>query len=336
MITTQDFKKGVDLTGLTIVTGSQVNQLVDAGRAGPDKGLIVETTDTALNTPEVPNPDGNYTGVLPIWWKRYRWRRVLFDGTVKFYYWQESFDPDEFTVYLKWLDEDTVANTALANAIDAQVDATNALSNSNVAISTANTANTNATNAQSNAAIAISESGSAVVAVAALQAIINALWAIGDLKNTCKSTTDAGWLECNGQAVLRSTYSALFAVIGTTWGVGDAVTTFNVPDFRGRSLIGAGTGAGLTARTLGQQAIGEEAHTLLATESGVAAHHHNVAAGLKVLSDNYADYDVNAGAGMGLIPDGTQITADVAAANAALAHNVMQPSAVVRILIKAL
>src|SRR5690606_28135610 len=53
------------------------------------------------------------------------------------------------------------------------------------------------------------------------------------------------WLECDGSAVSRSTYSSLFAAIGTTWGVGDGETTFNVPDLRGRTLIGAGTGSGL-------------------------------------------------------------------------------------------
>lgn len=47
-----------------------------------------------------------------------------------------------------------------------------------------------------------------------------------------------GWLWCAGQAVSRSTYSALFAAIGTTWGSGDGATTFNVPDYRGRVFLG--------------------------------------------------------------------------------------------------
>ena len=72
----------------------------------------------------------------------------------------------------------------------------------------------------------------------------------------------AGYLSCDGSAVSRTTYAALFAVISTTWGVGDGVTTFNVPDLRGRQLIGSGTGAGLTARTLGTQNIGAETVTL--------------------------------------------------------------------------
>ena len=50
------------------------------------------------------------------------------------------------------------------------------------------------------------------------------------------------FLLCDGSAVSRSTYSALFAVIGTSYGAGDGSTTFNLPDARGKSIVGAGTG----------------------------------------------------------------------------------------------
>ena len=82
-----------------------------------------------------------------------------------------------------------------------------------------------------------------------------------------------GWLFCDGGAVSRETYAALFAAIGTTWGAGDGSTTFNLPDARGRSAMGAGQGSGLTARTLGSK-FGEEGHALTANENG--AHDHNV------------------------------------------------------------
>ena len=59
------------------------------------------------------------------------------------------------------------------------------------------------------------------------------------------------FLLCDGSAVSRATYSDLFSAIGITWGAGDGSTTFNVPDFRGRVLVGAGTGSGLTPRVLG-------------------------------------------------------------------------------------
>lgn len=47
-----------------------------------------------------------------------------------------------------------------------------------------------------------------------------------------------GYLECNGQAVGRADYPALFALLGTTYGEGNALTTFNVPDCRDRSIVG--------------------------------------------------------------------------------------------------
>jgi microcystin-dependent protein len=49
-----------------------------------------------------------------------------------------------------------------------------------------------------------------------------------------------GWLQCNGVAVSRATYAALFAVIGTTYGVGDGSTTFNLPNLKARFPIGNG------------------------------------------------------------------------------------------------
>lgn len=48
------------------------------------------------------------------------------------------------------------------------------------------------------------------------------------------ATAPSGFLECNGDAVSRTTYSALFAIIGTTYGSGDGSTTFNVPDLQDR------------------------------------------------------------------------------------------------------
>lgn len=84
------------------------------------------------------------------------------------------------------------------------------------------------------------------------------------------SSTPTGWMVCDGSAVSRTTYAGLFAAIGTTWGVGDGSTTFNVPDLRGRTPIGAGTGSGLTARTLGQT-LGSETLGTGVFSAGAAA-----------------------------------------------------------------
>ena len=55
------------------------------------------------------------------------------------------------------------------------------------------------------------------------------------------TTAPSGWLLCQGQAISRTTYAALFAVNGTDFGVGDGSTTFNIPDLRGRVVSMAGT-----------------------------------------------------------------------------------------------
>jgi microcystin-dependent protein len=76
-----------------------------------------------------------------------------------------------------------------------------------------------------------------------------------------------GWLLCNGAAVSRVTYAALFAQIGTAWGAGDGTTTFNIPEMRGRVPRGvatSGPGSGV-----GQQ-IGADTHA----HAG-APHAHN-------------------------------------------------------------
>jgi microcystin-dependent protein len=68
----------------------------------------------------------------------------------------------------------------------------------------------------------------------------------GVIKMYGGSSAPSGYLLCQGQAVSRSTYSALFSVIGTTFGAGNGSTTFNVPDLRGAAPAGAGTSSGYT------------------------------------------------------------------------------------------
>lgn len=59
------------------------------------------------------------------------------------------------------------------------------------------------------------------------------------------STAPAGYLECDGSAISRTTYADLFAVIGTTFGSGDGSTTFNIPDLRGEFVRGWDNGRGV-------------------------------------------------------------------------------------------
>ena len=95
------------------------------------------------------------------------------------------------------------------------------------------------------------------------------------------SSVPTGFLECNGAAVSRSTYSALFAIIGTTYGAGDGATTFNVPDLQDNVAVGksgtkalASTGGANTVTSTGNVG-GSTANATLSTAQ-LAAHTHPV------------------------------------------------------------
>ncbi len=78
-----------------------------------------------------------------------------------------------------------------------------------------------------------------------------------------------GYLLCDGSAVSRATYATLFGVIGTSYGVGDGTTTFNVPDLRGRVAVGKDAA---TFPTLGGTGGAET--------SSLPSHTHTLAAGV--------------------------------------------------------
>lgn len=65
--------------------------------------------------------------------------------------------------------------------------------------------------------------------------------ASGTIQYFAMASVPSGWLDCDGSAVSRTTYAALFAVIGEDYGAGDGSTTFNVPDLRGLFIRGVGT-----------------------------------------------------------------------------------------------
>lgn len=155
----------------------------------------------------------------------------------------------------------------------------------------------------------------------------------------------SGWLLCDGSAANRTTYAALFAAIGTTFGVGDGSTTFNLPDMRGKVPLGAGqdTGRGLTDRALGAYG-GEETHTLTTGEMPNHGHTATVNDPGHVHSLNLSGGDAWAGAAA----DGatTDKTMDVNSATTGItvsvnattggdgAHNNMNPFAVLNYIIK--
>ncbi len=95
---------------------------------------------------------------------------------------------------------------------------------------------------------------------------------VGETRIWNTATPPAKFLLENGAEVSRSTYADLFAVIGTTFG-STSGSTFTLPDSRGRVTVGAGTGSGLTPRTLAATG-GEESHVLSIAE--MPAHTHTI------------------------------------------------------------
>jgi microcystin-dependent protein len=107
--------------------------------------------------------------------------------------------------------------------------------------------------------------------IAALEAQLQYTVPVGTIIPHGALTLPTGWLNCNGSEVSRTVYAALFQVLSVTYGPGDSVTTFNLPDLRGRTVIGTGQGAGLSLRSLGQ-ILGEETHILSTSE--MPSHSH--------------------------------------------------------------
>jgi microcystin-dependent protein len=93
------------------------------------------------------------------------------------------------------------------------------------------------------------------------------------------ASVPTGFLECNGQAVSRSTYADLFAIVSTTYGTGDGASTFNVPNLADNVAVGksnnkalASTGGANTVTSTGNVAGSTANHTLTTAE--LASHSH--------------------------------------------------------------
>lgn len=91
---------------------------------------------------------------------------------------------------------------------------------------------------------------------------------IGSIVMFAGSVAPDGWLLCDGSAVSRESYSSLYSVIGNLYGSGDGSTTFNIPDLKGRVIIGTSDNHALAS--IG----GEETHELTSNE--LSEHSHSV------------------------------------------------------------
>lgn len=174
------------------------------------------------------------------------------------------------------------------------------------------------------------------------------LWQPGDVKAVAYTNVPAGWLACQGQAVNRATYAALFAAIGTQFGAGDGATTFNVPDGRGRAIAGYDPGnatgrltgyrQGVSAAALGN-AGGEQAHAQSNDELSQHAHNYTDNGHAHVISAVTNAPGVTAGAGaasLGIVGQTNPADINIIINNTGTSTpgNVVQPTLILNYLIK--
>jgi microcystin-dependent protein len=107
---------------------------------------------------------------------------------------------------------------------------------------------------------------------------------MGEIRMFAGNFQPLSWAFCQGQIMSIAQNSALFSILGTTYG-GDGVQTFALPNLAGRSSVGAGQAAGLTNYVLGE-ALGQETQTL--TQSTMPAHTHAMMATSDGASTNVA------------------------------------------------
>lgn len=128
-----------------------------------------------------------------------------------------------------------------------------------------------------------------------------------------RTTAPVGWLKANGAAVSRMAYGSLFAEIGTTFGAGDGVTTFNLPDVRGEFVRGLDDGRGVDAGRALNIAQGDDnkahghtgslsadthSHTVSGSTSSGGAHIHDVVANGGQYASETQPYGVYRGNGV--------------------------------------
>ncbi len=105
---------------------------------------------------------------------------------------------------------------------------------------------------------------------------------IGEIRMFAGNFAPRSWAFCQGQILSIAQNTALFSILGTTYG-GNGQTTFGLPDFQGRTSVGVGTGAGLSNITLGEKA---GSPTVTLSTLNMPAHNHALTGTVKMQGNN--------------------------------------------------
>ena len=144
---------------------------------------------------------------------------------------------------------------------------------------------------------------------------------VGEIRAFGFNFAPNGWALCNGQLMAISQNTALFSLLGTTYG-GDGKSTFALPDLRGRAPIHRGQGTGLSNRNQGETG-GSEIVTLL--ESQLPSHTHQVAASTLVKTKNPGGSVHASGGAYGTTPNTAMHPGMVQPAGGGQPHENMSP-----------
>lgn len=162
---------------------------------------------------------------------------------------------------------------------------------------------------------------------------------VGSIQPYGGGAAPASWLVCDGSVLSQTTYASLFASIGSAFNIGgEGAGNFRMPDYRGRTPLGFGTGTGLSARSIGQS-FGEETHLLSVPEMPSHGHsvfdagHSHTGPNLSAAGNSQAGGD---GRQIGSVGGISTNAANIQQSNAGGggSHNNMQPSLVCNLMMK--